>query len=448
MKDILILGCILIAMISTICLGDTLDKALLEQHKAVFVDNVWSGASVGFAFATRGDKQYIAYYDADRWMTVACRALDSEEWQKVRLDNQVGWDSHNYVVFAFDSEGHMHLSGNMHCHPLRYYRTAKPGDITSLEPVNRMTGELESRVTYPHFYTGPNGEFLFTYRDGGSGNGNNIINVYDVKTKSWKRYINMPLLDGEGEMNAYQTGPARDRSGTFHMAWAWRDTPDCATNHDVSYARSPGSLENWQKSDGTPIQLPLTIKNTEILDRVQPGGGLLNSVRLSFDADDRPMVSYMKYDPRGRTQVYTMRLEDSRWKRYQTTDWKDRYEFSGGGAIGSKISFSGPSPWDEGLLYQTFTNQFLAPYTQIRFLDKAKLQPVGKPIRLYPPGFDVSEKGDEWQVNTAGLSLGQLKNGGSSWVLRWEAMRANRDQPREVIPPPSRLEIVELRIAD
>ncbi len=426
-------------------------RAFIKQGRTIFVDNVWSGASVGFSVATYKDKQYIAYYDADRWMTIACRSLDSDQWQKVRLDNQVGWDSHNYVTFAFDSDGQMHVSGNMHAIPLRYYRTTKPGDITTLAPVNKMTGEQESHVTYPSFYTGPKGEFLFTYRDGGSGNGNNIINVYDAKTKTWRRFTNKPLFDGQGLMNAYQSGPVRDKNGAYHVAWVWRDTPAAETNHDVSYAWSPGSFDNWQKTDGTPITLPMTIENTEILDHVQPGGGLLNSEKISFDADGRPMVTYCKYDPKGKTQIYTMRLENKRWKRYQTTSWPDRWEFSGTGSIGAQISFSAPSPWDEtGLLYQTFLNKFQAPYQQIRFLDKKTLQPVGEPARLLPVGFDTPgpDKSSDWQVNLGGFSIGAIRQNGSAWVLRWEALKANRDKPRDFTPPPSRLELVELIRAD
>ncbi len=360
---------ILLAALLLLAIGqmaEGAEKVFLAVKRSIFVDNVWAGCPVGYAATVRNGRQYVAYYDADRQMTIACRSLDSETWQFKKLDDQVGWDSHNYVTLAFDSEGYIHVSGNMHCVPLRYYRSTKPEDIDSIVGVHRMTGELEARATYPRFYTGPSGEFLFTYRDGGSGNGNNIVNAYDVRTRTWKRYSDKPLFDGEGERNAYQAGPARDKNGIYHLAWVWRDTPDCATNHDVSYAQSP-DLNHWRSSDGTPVALPLTLENAEIIDRVQIHGGLMNSERLSFDAEGRPMVSYIKFDPKGRTQIYTMRLEERGWKRYQTTDWADRWDFSGGGSIDGMIGFSGPSPWDEtGKLYQSFTNRFIAPYSQIR----------------------------------------------------------------------------------
>lgn len=425
------------------------DKALVKRGRTIFIDNVWTGCNAGYSMASYKGKQYVAYYDADRWMTVACRDLDSEKWEKKRLDNQVGWDGHNGVTMAFDSDGQLHVSGNMHCVPLRYYRTTVAGDISTLTPINKMTGVAEKRVTYPRFYRGPKGEFLFTYRDGGSGDGVDIINVYDVKTKAWSRYIETPILDGQDLMNAYGTGPVRDKSGVYHMAWVWRDTPDCSTNHDVSYARSPGSLMNWQKSDGTPITLPITIENCEILDRAQPNEGLINFIHLNFDSEERPMVTYLKFDPKGKTQLYTMRLEANGWKRYQITDWPDRWEFSGVGGINSMIGFSGLSLWNTGMLYQTYTNKFQAPYSQIRFLDEKTLQQVGAPMRIFPEGFDTpsAHEQGEWRVNMAGFSLEAIRRTGSSWPLRWETLAPNRDKPRDFTPPPSRLELVEL-VAD
>ena len=427
----------------------TSEDSFLRPRKTSFVDNVWTGASMNFEMAVHNGKQYVAYYDKDGWMTIASRSLDSEEWQRMRLDNKTGWDSHNYVTLAFDSDGQIHVSGNMHCAKLRYYRTTRPGDVTSLVGVHKMTGEDEDRVTYPRFLNGPKGEFLFTYRDGGSGNGRNIVNAYDVKTKTWKRYFSKALFDGEGDTCVYYRGPERDSKGTYHLAWEWRDTPDVSTNHDMSYAVSIGSLDHWQKSDGTPIELPLRIGNCEIIDAAPINSGLIKP-NLSVDAHDRPLVSYMKFDPKGRSQIYLMRREGSGWKRYQTTNWKDRWDARGNGILDHPIDFRAFRPWKPGVLCQTFLNRYLAPDQQIRFLDEEKLREIGQPMRLYPIGWDTpttSTEGD-WHVMTTELDFEELRRKGSTWILRWDAMRPNRDRPREKVPPPSRLEVVEIVLSN
>ena len=84
---------------------------------------VWSGHPVGFALLTSGKRQLIAFYDADRRMIVGSRWLNESRWQLVPLPSVLGWDSHNYIVLVVDHKGQIHVSGNMHCQPLVYFRT-------------------------------------------------------------------------------------------------------------------------------------------------------------------------------------------------------------------------------------------------------------------------------------------------------------------------------------
>ena len=109
------------------------------------------------------------------------------DWTYHVLPQQTGWDSHNYITMAVDDAGQLHLAADMHVVPLVYFRTTTPGDIRSFQRIDRMVGDLESRCTYPRFLRGPDNALLFTYRDGGSGNGNQIYNRYDVGTQTWRR---------------------------------------------------------------------------------------------------------------------------------------------------------------------------------------------------------------------------------------------------------------------
>ena len=89
------------------------------------ISDVISAFPVGFKMQTYKENQYIAYYDSEHNMVIAKRALNSKKWQKTILPTQIGWDSHNYVTFDFDKNGYIHLSGNVHCIPLVYYRIEK-----------------------------------------------------------------------------------------------------------------------------------------------------------------------------------------------------------------------------------------------------------------------------------------------------------------------------------
>jgi hypothetical protein len=90
--------------------------------KAVMdIGTVPSDFPVGFCLLTSGKSQYVAYYDAERRMTIAKRNLDSNQWQYQPLPSKVGWDSHNYITMAVDKDGQLHVSGNMHCVKLIYF---------------------------------------------------------------------------------------------------------------------------------------------------------------------------------------------------------------------------------------------------------------------------------------------------------------------------------------
>ncbi len=108
---------IVCGIIQFLCLG-LLSVAADDSHPIIEdlldIMPVWSGHPVGFTLLTQPPRQYAAFYDAERRMTVAVRTLDTPNWQFVRLPEAVGWDSHNSVTMTIDDDGYIHLSGNMH----------------------------------------------------------------------------------------------------------------------------------------------------------------------------------------------------------------------------------------------------------------------------------------------------------------------------------------------
>ena len=418
---------------------------IAAPYEVLDIAPVWSGHRVGFCLLTAPPRQYAAYYDEERRMTVASRRLDSDDWTYTVLPEAIGWDSHNYITMALDDAGYLHLSGNIHASPLVYFRSGKPYDASTLVRIPKMVGSEEDRTTYPRFFRGPHDEFIFTYRDGGSGNGNQIYNRYEMKTRSWTRLLDTPLVDGEGLRNAYLDGPRKGPDGYFHLAWVWRDTPDCATNHHPSYARS-GDLIHWEKSDGTPLPLPITFDTAEVVDPVPPGGGVINgNVRLGFDLEERPVLTYHKYDAAGMTQLYHARRETGGWEIYQASDWEYRWEFGGNGSVDFEIKLS-PLQIQDGQLVQTFSH---VKYGQQRWrLDPEKLRPVE---RLPKPESLVPEPLRKVQSRFPGMTLrtttsqGGPENPGIRYLLRWETLGANRDHARpEPWPEASMLQLITI----
>lgn len=410
---------------------------------------VWAGHPVRFCLYTHKDIQLAAFYDGDRNMTVAKRALGSKDWQLVRLPEQVGWDSHNSIVMAVDDKDCIHLSGNMHVKPLVYFRTSAPLDITTFERLP-MVGNREDRATYPKFLRGAAGELLFCYRDGSSGNGEELYNVYDSESRQWRRFLDTPLTSGEGERNAYIVGPVKGPDNRFHICWVWRLHPGCESNHNLCYAVSD-DLRAWRSGSGKPLPLPITFSNTDtIVDPVPMNGGILNgNTRVGFDSLKRPVVSYHKFDENGNTQIYNARLEEGCWVIYQTSSWDYRWEFSGGGTIRSEIGLSGVSPHGEGVLRQTYTHKVYGSGAWL--LDEKDLH-ILSPLALppaYPPELAKVESTFEGMAILRAGDSGTSEEAGTVYFLQWETLPQNRDKPREgAIPPPSMLRVIKMKPAE
>jgi type 1 glutamine amidotransferase len=438
------------------------DAMTIEQR--VDVAPVWSGHPVGFALITHEQRQFIAFYDAERQMTVGSRALNETTWQLVRLPlpadelaskaekppvTQLGWDSHNYVTMAIDADDQIHISGNMHVVPLVYFRTTKPLDISTFRWVPAMTGERETRATYPQFLSGPQNELLFNYRDGGSGNGDQIYNRYDLKTQTWSRLLDKPLFSGEGKRNAYIYGPTKDRHGLYHVCWIWRDTPDCSTNHDICYAQSKDFV-HWTTSDGKPQTLPMTLETAEIVDPVPINHGLINSdIRIGFDSQDQVILSYYKFDEQGNTQVYNARLENQKWHIYQTSDWAYRWDFRGGGSIVDEIHISGVASNRNGVLTQSFRH--IKHGSGTWQLDPATLKPTANAANIsqsnpLPAELSKVESTIPNMEVQMSSDRGRADEPGVRYLLRWETLPPNRDRPYPGEPPkPNMLQIIKLR---
>jgi hypothetical protein len=392
---------------------------------------VWSGHPVGFALLTTGDHQYAAFYAADRSMTVAERKLGEREWSFKRLPTAVGWDTHNFITMAIDRGGFLHVMGNMHASPLVYFRETIAGDASSLRQVSAMTGHNELKVTYPVFSKAPDGALLLEYRSGGSGSGDTLINRYEERTQSWSPLTDQPLFSGGGKMNAYPMSIVKGPDGWFHEVWVWRDSPMAETNHDLSYARSRDRV-HWETAGGQPLTLPLTIATKGItVDAAPVHGGLLNGTQaVGFDADGRVVISYLKYDGAGNTQMYFARFEGGRWVSRQATQWSYRWDFHGGGSLGTQIHI-GPLQSSDGKLAVAIDHKVYG--AGVWEVDPATLKLTGQP-KLAPSTVHGLEE-DE-QVSATKLfdrtaeDAGVARGDGVRYTLHWQTLGEYRDHPR------------------
>ncbi len=447
-----------------------IDESHLKEsvEQIIEIDSVWSGHSVGFSLLTHQNRQYIAYYNANRNIVVGQRNLSDDHFSLHKLPSpprdpniperskrfsatQIGWDSHNSLTMAVDKENYIHLSGNMHVDPLTYFRSEDPNDISTLKQHHTMVGPNEKRSTYPEFMTTEENELIFHYRDGGSGNGNEIYNQYDTQTQQWKRMLDVPLTDGQGLMNAYQSQPEMREDGFYHVYWVWRDTPDCSTNHDLSHMKS-ADLKNWFDAFDQPISLPATLSQKSlIVDPIPPKGGIINlGAKMQLDQNQKPVFTYHKYDPEGNLQLFIAQIKGNQWVYKQITQWDYRWEFSGNGSIMGEFKIRNFDK-REGGYYEI--GYWHIKYGEGIILLNEKFDPIGKVIRELPL---FSSYRFEKRITTQGtfeglnvvssVDIGQSKEEDVRYVLKWEALDRFRDKPRpKPWPNPSKLYLYKLK---
>lgn len=284
----------------------------------------------GSSIVSNDSVQYVSYYDPDGYVVIGKRCLDSDSWIIKRSQYQGNVkDGHNVISIGLDGKGFLHVSFDHHGHPLKYCRSVSSGsmDLGELEP---MTGRDEKDVTYPEFYTMPDGDLLFAYRSGASGRGNLVLNRYDTKEGEWRR-IQDVLIDGENERNAYWQLYV-DRKGVIHLSWVWRETWLVETNHDLCYAVSKDGGTTWQRSDGTRYNLPIVMKDAEIAWHIPQNSELINQTGMTADKKGRPYIATYWRDENDSIPQYRLVWHDGKkWDMSVVGNRKTPFSLSGGG---------------------------------------------------------------------------------------------------------------------
>jgi hypothetical protein len=281
--------------------------------------------------------QYIAYYDSAQRLVVGKRMIGSSKWTLLTTPfSGKATDAHNTISIITDGEGYLHISWDHHNNELRYIRSVSPGALQFTDKLP-MTGQKEDKVTYPEFYKLPNGNLLFLYRDGGSGNGNLMLNHYDTKTKQWTQLQN-GWINGEGQRSPYWQMTI-DKKGTIHISWVWRESPDVASNHDMGYARSSDGGHTWEKSTGEKYTLPITAAAAEYACRIPQKSELINSTSMSTDDAGHPYIATYWRDSGSNVPQYKLIYHNGwQWTTQQISNRTTPFSLSGAGTKRIPIS--------------------------------------------------------------------------------------------------------------
>ncbi|MCJ8209127.1 BNR repeat-containing protein [Mucilaginibacter sp. RS28] len=325
----------------------------LFAQSSVIASDGWANNSVNTvvfrknSLVTFKNIQYAAYYDAEQYVVLASRTLGTTTWQTHRTAFKGdATDAHKSISIIADGDGYLHVSWGHHNQPLNYCRSVRPGSLQLTDKLS-MTSDRENKITYPEFYKLPSGDLLFFYRDGASGNGNLVLNRYDVKTKTW-RHVQHNLIDGEGKRNAYWQITI-DVKGTLHLSWVWRESPDVASNHDMCYAKSDDGGITWKKSTGEIYMLPITQSTAEYACHIPQNSELINQTAMFADENGHPYIAtYWRGTGDAVPQYHLIYNTNGQWQSASLGFRKTGFSLSGAGTKSIPISRPQILAWKQG----------------------------------------------------------------------------------------------------
>ena len=279
--------------------------------------------------------QYIAYYDWNRHVCVGRRKLPGGAWEIARLvdyhysysKNQEN-DTHNVISMGLSkNDGTFHLAFDHHGGPL-HYRVSDKNILDHPEKVKWASflfkpvinyleeGKPVPVITYPAFISTPQGDLLFAFRNGISGNGDCLVGRYDGSTGKWENpHI---YISGQGDYtdpfaglsktrNAYLNGFSYDRNDQLHISWTWREIVSSFGNRDICYAYSKDNGSSWYNDKNEEVASYNGIAELKPINAFTPnivvkdlnrGWGMMNQQSQAVDNDLKPhIVMYHRKSP-------------------------------------------------------------------------------------------------------------------------------------------------------
>ena len=260
----------------------------------------------GNKIVTYNGKTHIAWQDSiDQRYLARVRTLDhaTGQWSPVAVLSE-GVDEHSRPTLVVDSRGILHVVMGGHNSPLQYQHSLKPHDSSAWSPIVEL-----GKNTYPVLLCGPDDTLHLTCRDGGHDG-----MEYFVKTPGGEWQSRGLLVRRQERFGGYTAmhndmawGPGQR---TLHMSMGFFLSPRWARKDEegrdlygqyqaMGYMRSSDGGNTWQKADDSPVSLPATTDNLDVLDVAEsnnPKPGIQHC-GLAVDSQDRPYVGYVRHTP-------------------------------------------------------------------------------------------------------------------------------------------------------
>ncbi|GAA1720655.1 hypothetical protein GCM10009809_15420 [Isoptericola hypogeus] len=270
---------------------------------------------------------HVAAKGADGDWTVGCLRADDGSCATFLDDS--GHDQPSIVV---DGEGTIHAFVSMHHVPWQYYRSATPGDVTSIVEASADLPDQGVPMTYPVTARGTDGDAYVmvrggrdeaTVRDG-------RLYRYDTATHAWSR---VAVFASAAGYSVYPDDLEVGTDGRLHVLWEWHRWAAGPYRHLGSYAVYDPSDGSWQDAAGAALTAPITptAGGAVVYQPFQPGETMqsdaptLQTAKLALDGDELAGVVYRYAEAKAdgtpdRFDVRFARWDGSAWQRETVVD--------------------------------------------------------------------------------------------------------------------------------
>lgn len=412
--------------------------------RTIELGRIWSGVrtAVG-ALEVAPGVLLASFYDEGRRLVLVRADAQTGHVCEIRFDSVFsGWDAHNSIVMAQSLDGTVHIAGNAHASAL-FYASGRADDLSSFR-ADSLIGQDETNATYPTFLRSYQGHQLFIYRDGSSGKGTWLANVW--RNGTWHRLGEIfASHDSEGRhVSAYPSAIVTDKDGINHVAIVWRRSRDVATNYRVTYARTH-DFRSWSGMSGKPKVGPIGPEDGDIVEDTGMGRGLLNSARILL-ADDRPLIFYTRFSEDER-DVLVVASPGLSWIPLEIAQSDRATLIAGGGSIEQVPRFTVAPVLGGVNIVVKFVGHAHDSF-RLNTETLARMQPLKAPAPVFSCDRQL-DIGPPPTLPDASVIRMEVRGGGDDVVgqLCWYAQDHNRDRPRECTseapqacdPPASRL---------
>lgn len=260
------------------------------------------------------NRTYIAYADVDSDAMITYYDHDTRE---IGTPVNIGVsippnDPHANPHMVIDADGYVYVFWGTHSSNQQMRRTLIPEDITQWEVTKVLTG----RFTYHQIFF-INSTMYWFYRNQWGGQWVFRTST-DYRTGDWTWSEEHIVIDEPGTQVPYPQFVLGNETPTPYIHVAW-NVYDGTLWRDVYYAYSDDLGVSWKKRDGTPLPLPLSQNNADVVYLFDFIHGWVNDVQLT--PQHQPVIMFFEADDGSVPyKIKIARYENGQWVQRLVTD--------------------------------------------------------------------------------------------------------------------------------